>query len=103
MIALPNMPSSDLGTTQRVVPSGVVQATATLPSWEFASPILDGRPANAIEMLDTRIDRELRVFGHDFQDRWRTDIRTSEHRRNLFEGHRAGANLRVVKYVGRRV
>jgi hypothetical protein len=62
-----------------------------------------GRPPNAIEMLDTGIDRELRVFGHDFQNRWRIHIRASEHCRDSLERHRAGTYLRVVKRVERRV
>jgi len=57
----------------------------------------------AVEMFDAGVDRGLRVSGYDFQNRWRTQIRASKHCRDPLERHRAGAYLRVVKHVERRV
>src|SRR6185437_16475337 len=62
-----------------------------------------GWPPNAVEMLHTGVDRQLRVFGHDLQNRRWTEVRVPQHCRDLLEGHRAGAYLRVTKHIERRV
>src|SRR6185312_16545911 len=62
-----------------------------------------GWPPNAVEMRHTGVDRQLRVFGHDLQNRRWTQVRVPQHCRDPLEVHRAGAYLRVTKHIERRV
>ena len=54
-------------------------------------------------MLHTGVDRQLRVFGHDLQNRGWTQIRVPQHSRDPLERHRASTYLSVVKLVQRGV
>src|SRR5436190_18871664 len=78
-------------------PACLAAASASFPAQST------GGPRNAVEMLHTRVDCELRVIGHDLQNRGWTQIRVPQHSRDPLERHRASTYLSVVKLVQRGV